>query len=110
MREQAVRLVAESRHHRDSEWAAITSDAAKLGVGTAGTVRKWVRQAEIDVGAPLHRARRKHRLHERAHEPGVVASRPRTHTAGAAQVLIEEVVPGLVEVEAAVPRLSPAVR
>jgi transposase len=52
LREQAVRLVAESRHHRDSEWAAITSDAAKLGVGTAETVRKWVRQAEIDVGAP----------------------------------------------------------
>ena len=50
MRERAVRLVAESRQHHDSEWAAIRSVAAKLGVGTAETVRKWVRQAEIDVG------------------------------------------------------------
>ena len=46
-----MRLVAESRQHHDSEWAAITSVAAKLGVGTAETVRKWVRQAEIDAGA-----------------------------------------------------------
>jgi transposase len=51
LRVRAVRLVAESRAHHDSEWAAITSVAAKLGVGTAETVRKWVRQAEIDVGA-----------------------------------------------------------
>lgn len=51
LRERAVRLVAESRGHHDSEWAAITSVAAKLGVGTAETVRKWVRRAEIDVGA-----------------------------------------------------------
>jgi transposase len=51
LRERAVRLVAESRQHHDSEWAAITSVAAKLGVGTAETVRKWVRRAEIDAGA-----------------------------------------------------------
>jgi transposase len=50
-RERAVRLVAESRAHRDSEWAAIRSVAAKLGVGCAATVRTWVRQAEIDAGA-----------------------------------------------------------
>jgi transposase len=35
----------------ESEWAAITSIAAKLGIGTAETLRKWVRQAEIDAGA-----------------------------------------------------------
>jgi transposase len=51
LRERAVRLVAESRGHHDSEWAAITSVAAKLGVGTAETVRKWVRRAEVDGGA-----------------------------------------------------------
>ena len=51
MRDRAVRLVAESRAHHDSEWAAIVSVAAKLGVGCAETVRKWVRQAQIDAGA-----------------------------------------------------------
>jgi transposase len=51
LRERAVRLVAESRAHHDSEWSAIKSVAAKLGVATAETVRKWVRQAEIDAGA-----------------------------------------------------------
>lgn len=49
--ERVVRLVAESREHHDSEWAAITSVAAKLGVGTAETVGKWVRRAEIEAGS-----------------------------------------------------------
>jgi transposase len=44
-----MRLVAESRRHHDSEWAVIPSVAAKLGVGTAETVRKWVRRAEIEA-------------------------------------------------------------
>ena len=34
----------------DSQWASINAVAQKLGVGTAETVRKWVRQAEIDTG------------------------------------------------------------
>lgn len=45
-----MRLIAELRQHHDSEWTAITSVTAKLGVGTAKTVRKWARRAEIDTG------------------------------------------------------------
>ena len=44
LRQRAVRLVAESRAHHDPEWAAITSVAARLGVGCTETARKWVRQ------------------------------------------------------------------
>jgi transposase len=51
LRGRAVRLIAESRAHHDWEWAAITSVAAKHGVGTVETVRKWVRRAEVDAGA-----------------------------------------------------------
>jgi transposase len=51
LRARAVRLVAESKGEYDSEWAAIGSIAAKLGIGTAETLRKWVRQAEVDAGA-----------------------------------------------------------
>ena len=51
LRERAVRMVAEISDQHDSEWAAISEVARLLGVGTAETVRKWVRQAEIDAGA-----------------------------------------------------------
>jgi transposase len=51
LRQRAVRLVAESKSEYESEWAAITSIAAKLGIGTAETLRKWVRQAEVDACA-----------------------------------------------------------
>ena len=51
MRERAVRLVAEARDDHESEWAAIGSVAAKLGIGSTETVRKWVRRAEVDAGA-----------------------------------------------------------
>ncbi|BBG05858.1 transposase [Pseudonocardia autotrophica] len=50
LRERAVRMVAEVTPNYDSQWAAIGAVAQKLGVGTAETVRKWVRQAEIDQG------------------------------------------------------------
>jgi transposase len=51
LRERAVRMVAEVRENYPSEWAAINAVASKLGVGTAETLRKWVRQAQVDGGA-----------------------------------------------------------
>ena len=49
-RARAERLVAEARPEHQTEWAAMTSVAAKLGV-SAEKVRKWVRRAEVDAGA-----------------------------------------------------------
>jgi transposase len=49
VRERAVRLVLEHRGEYESEWAAITSIAQKCGM-TAETLRKWVRQVEVDGG------------------------------------------------------------
>ncbi len=43
-------MVGEVRADYESEWAAMTQVAALLGVGTAETVRKWCRQAEVDGG------------------------------------------------------------
>jgi transposase len=49
IRERAVRLVQEHADEYNSQWAAITSIAAKCGV-TPETLRKWVRRAEVDAG------------------------------------------------------------
>jgi transposase len=46
---RAVRLVREHRDDYDSEWAAMKAIAGRLGMN-AETLRKWVRQAEIDAG------------------------------------------------------------
>jgi transposase len=51
LRERAVRMVVEISDQHDSEWAAICEVARLLGVGTAETVRKWVRQAQVDAGS-----------------------------------------------------------
>src|SRR4051812_49839738 len=50
VRERAVRMVFEHAREYESQWAAIVSISGKLGM-TAETLRKWVRQAEIDGGA-----------------------------------------------------------
>ncbi|MEU4483210.1 transposase, partial [Micromonospora sp. NPDC023966] len=50
LRERAVRLVLEHRGDYASEWEAIGSIATKLGIESAETLRKWVRQAEVDAG------------------------------------------------------------
>ena len=50
LKERAVRLVLESRDQYASQYAAIESIAAKLGIGSAETLRKWVRKAEVDAG------------------------------------------------------------
>jgi transposase len=49
VRDRAVRLVMESEGDHGSQWAAITSVAAKIGC-TPETLRKWIRRAERDSG------------------------------------------------------------
>lgn len=48
-RAKAVRLVLDNRDEYDSEWAAITATASRLGM-TAETLRKWARQHDIGHG------------------------------------------------------------
>jgi transposase len=48
-RERAVRMLLEQQDQYDSQWAAMNSIAVKVGC-TAETLRKWVRQAEQDLG------------------------------------------------------------
>jgi transposase len=48
-RAKAVRMVAEAVPDYPSQWAAIESVADKIGA-SGETVRKWVRQAEVDGG------------------------------------------------------------
>jgi transposase-like protein len=43
-------MVAEHRHEYESQWAAISSVAGKLGMSPE-TLRLWVRRAEVDGGA-----------------------------------------------------------
>ena len=51
LRERAVRMVAEVKADYPSEWAAIGAVAQKLGIGSSETLRKWIRQAEVDGGS-----------------------------------------------------------
>ena len=43
--------MSESKGDYPSEFEAIKSVAGKLGIGSPETLRKWLRQAEIDDGA-----------------------------------------------------------
>lgn len=47
---KAVRLVRDHREDYPSEWVAITTVSKRLGMNPE-TLRKWLRQAEIDEGA-----------------------------------------------------------
>ena len=98
MRERAVRMVAEVRPDYPSDWPAICAVAQKLGIGTAETLRKWVRQAEVDAGtrpgisseesAEIRRLKRENAELRRANEILKAASaffaaeldRPQTHS------------------------------
>lgn len=91
-------MVAQVRPEYPSDWPAICAVAEKLGIGTAETLRKWVRQAEVDAGtrpgvtseesAEIKRLKRENAELRRANEILKAASaffaadldRPQTHS------------------------------
>jgi transposase len=78
LRERAVRLVAEHRGEYETEYAAIRSVAAKLGIATPETLRQWIRKGQVDAGerpgvtseesAEIRRLRRENAELRRANE------------------------------------------
>ena len=91
-------MVAEVRPEYPSDWPAICAVASRLGIGSAETLRKWVRQAGVDAGtrpgisseepAEIKRLRRENAELRRANEIHKAASaffaaeldRPQTHS------------------------------
>lgn len=53
LRERAIRMVAESleRGEHASEFTAIRSVSQKLGIKSPESLRRWIRQNEIDAGS-----------------------------------------------------------
>ena len=49
VRERAVRLVFDHQGEYPTQWAAMSSIADKSGM-TRETLRRWVREAEVDAG------------------------------------------------------------
>ncbi len=50
LRQRAIRMVVESKGEYPSEFEAIRSVSAKLGITTPETLRRWIRRAEVDGG------------------------------------------------------------
>lgn len=50
LRERAIRMVAEVQANHGSEYEAIRVVASRLGIGTPESLRKWIRQSQVDGG------------------------------------------------------------
>jgi len=50
LKARAVRMYQEIRPDQATDWEAMGRVAELLGVSTAETVRKWVRQGQVDAG------------------------------------------------------------
>ncbi len=55
LRERAIRMVLESKADYGSEYEAIRSISGKLGITSPESLRKWVRQVEVDGGVRVGR-------------------------------------------------------